>query len=134
MTTYDDIWTEFLAINKTDSINLPDSDEKIYHIIHSAIRHFNARLGESLRFDDELEQVDQELSDWRLILLAHYIRLSFYENQLTDLSSTWSPFQKDIGIKNYQEQSRNLKELISNEESKIEKIIVKNYTGDLEGW
>jgi hypothetical protein len=129
-TNYDVIWTEFIENCQTDDINLPDMDDKIYEVIHSAVRHYNTRLHVSLTYDDILEQVNKDLVDWEIVLLAHYLRLSFLENQLIHLSSMWSPFQKDIGIKNYQEQSRNLKELIDREDSKIEGIITQNFTDD----
>lgn len=130
MILYDVIWTEFIKNCQTDDINLPDTDDKMYEAIHSAVRHYNTRLNEILTFDDSLEQINQDLVDWKIVLLAHYLRLSFIENQLIHLSSIWSPFQKDIGIKNYQEQSRNLKGLIDREDSKIEEIITQNFTDD----
>lgn len=130
MTTYDDVWSEFISINQTDTINLPNTQLKTYNSIHSAIRHYNTRLGSNIKYDDVLELLDEILSDYKLTLVAHYIRVSFFENQLIDLTTTYSPFQADIGIRNYQEQSRNFKELIDREDNKIETIITNNYDGD----
>ena len=99
MTTYDEIWTEFITINKTENINLPNSDAKIYNVIHSAVKHYNARMVTTITCSDTTETISVTLEDWKLILLAHYIRLAFCENQLIDFSTTWQPLQKDIGIK-----------------------------------
>lgn len=127
-TTYDEIWKQFLLINQTENINLPNSDEKIYDVIESAIKHYNTKMKTTITCDNLTEIISVSLEDWKLILLAHFIRLSFCENQLIDFSTTWQPLQKDIGIKNYQEQSRNLKDILSREDDKIDEIYISNYS------
>lgn len=125
MTTYDDIYTEFITKCQTDTINLPSTTDKIYDTIHSAIRHFNSRLRDTLSWDDLSESVDRDLSNDELILLAHFLRLSFLENQLISFSTIWQPFQSDIGLRNYQSQVKSLESLVTMEKDLIESLIDK---------
>lgn len=124
MTSYDIIYGEFIENCSTDDINLPDTNEKKYNAIHSAIKKYNTRQNDSLEYNDLLEEVNRDLKDGEILILSHFLRLSFLENQLIHLSSTYSPFQKEIGIKNYQEASRNFKEMIQSEKNTIEQIII----------
>lgn len=125
-THYDQIWQQFLDINKTSSINLPNTDEKKYSAINSAVRHYNNRLNDTIACDDETETVSEDLTDNKLILVAHYLKLTFLENQWLDFASTWNPFSKDIGLKNIQSQLSALKELVNIEKQEIEKIILNS--------
>jgi len=123
MTTYDDIYTEFLTKCKTDSINLPSNEMQIYDAIHSAIRHFNNRLRDDLGWDDQSEIVDRELNNDELTILAHFLRLSFLENQHISFTTLWQPFQSDIGLRNYQSQVKSLESLIAYENKVIDGLI-----------
>lgn len=129
MTTYDTIYTHFLTISNTDPSNLPKTNEKIYDLIHSAIHHFNNRMRDTLEYDDTTEKVSRELIGDELILLARFLRLSFLQNQLTYFSTLYQPFEKDIGIKNYQAQVKSLEQLIENEKKQIDEIVL-NMTVD----
>ncbi|ETT49346.1 hypothetical protein BSK66_26740 [Paenibacillus odorifer] len=122
-TTYDEIYTEFITNTKTDNINLPKTNTQMYNSIHSAIRHYNVRLRDDLSFNDESETVDRTLNNDELILISHYLRLSFLENQWIEYTTTWNPFEKDIGIKNYQSQNKAMQSLVELEKKEIEAII-----------
>lgn len=126
ITSYDEIYTEFITNCKTDDINLPNTTEKIYDAIRSAVKHFNVRLGDNLKCDDLSESVDRELGDFEILLLAHYLRLTFLKNQLTYSTSLWQPFARDIGLKNYQSQVKSLEFLIEDEKNTIERLIMNN--------
>lgn len=123
MTTYDEIYTEFITKCQTDSINLPNTDPQIYDAIHSAVRHFNNRMRDELSWDDDLESVDRVLDNDELIILAHFLRLSFLENQQISFTTLWQPFQGDIGLKNYQSQVKSLESLIAYENKFIDGLI-----------
>jgi hypothetical protein len=123
LTTYDDIYTEFITNCKTDDINLPQLDEQKYNAIRSAVRHYNNKTGDNLKCDDNLEEVSKELNDNQLIIVAHYLRLAFLENQLIEFATVWQPFAKEVGLKNYADQTKRLETLIGKEEDKIEDII-----------
>ncbi|MFB0831552.1 hypothetical protein ACEU2D_18355 [Brevibacillus laterosporus] len=122
-TTYDEIYTTFINRCKVDDLELPQNDEQIYNFIHGAIMDYNNRLQEKLDWDDTSETVSRELTVDDLLLIAHYLRLTFLKNQLIYFTNTWQPFTKDIGLKNYQAQLRSLDSLILFEEKKIESII-----------
>ena len=128
---YDQLWTEFITNTKTDDINLPQTDEKRYDAIHSAIRHFNNRMDTDYVWDDDTESISDStvvdtLVDDHLILLAHFLRLAFLRNQLTDFVSVWNPFAKEVGIKNLGDQVNRLEVLVDKEEHEIDKIILNS--------
>lgn len=128
MTNYDEIWDEFLTNCKTSDINLPNTDEKKYNMIKSAIRHYNNRMNDILKYNDIAETVDRILTDNQLIIIAHYIRLSFFENQLIDFTTVYNPFSKEIGLKNIQAQTSALRELVAAENGVIENLILYSAT------
>lgn len=129
-TKYDEIYTEFLNNCATDDINLPNTDGKRYIAIQSAIRYFNYLTEMNVLCDDTTEAVNKELTNNELLLVSHSLRLAFLENQLIHLTTIYSPFQKEIGIKNYQEASRNFKELVSSEKMVIDNIYTKYFNDD----
>ena len=124
MTSYDQIYIMFLENCKVDDIDLPNTDEGKYNMIKNAILHFNNRLFDNLQTNDELEEVDRDLTDSHLLILAHYLRLSFLKNELLIFSRTWQPFQKDIGLKNFSYQISALKEIVKDEQNTIDAIIL----------
>lgn len=123
-TSYDEIFSMFMQNCKVDDIELPQTDQGKYDMIRNAVFHFNNRMGDNIKLDDTLEKVNRKLSNNHLLLIIHYIRLSFLKNQLTQFSLTWQPFQKDIGLKNFSHQIRALTILIEDQERFIEQIIL----------
>ncbi|MNK45795.1 hypothetical protein D3C87_645660 [compost metagenome] len=123
MTTYDEIFTQFLSINKTDPINIPVEDDPKYDMIHNGVHHFNNRMRDELKFDDGTEVLDRLLNFDEIIILTRFMRLTFLENQLTEFSTLYQPFAADIGLKNYQSQVKALESLVERENNKIEGII-----------
>lgn len=124
MTSYDTIWNTFLNNTKVDDLDLPQTPIKIYDAIHNGILHFNNRLRENLDYDDDLEQVDRDLSGDNLLILAHYIRYVFLLNQQTYFQNVWQPFTKDIGMKNFTAQLKSLENSVEREQETIEKLIM----------
>lgn len=127
-TSYDELWTEFVENFKTEDINIPTSQEKIYNTIHSAVRYFNNRLQESVKWDDTLEELTITLDDNQLLVLAQYIKLACLKNQLIFFTTAWQPFEREIGLKNYQTQVKSLEKQIADEEVLIEKTIQHSAT------
>lgn len=123
MTSYDEVYVTFISNCKTEDINLPQDNAKIYEVIKSAVRLYNNRLRSNIICDDETESMNQILNDDELITVAHYIRLSFLENQLIYFTTLWQPFSKDLGLKNYNIQAKSLELLIDLENIKINEII-----------
>jgi hypothetical protein len=128
MTSYDIIWTEFIGNCETEDINLPNTQEKIYDAIHSAVRKFNSRLERAVSYDDLNEIISEDLNDSDLLNLAHMLRWAFLRNQKTFFVTTWQPFQQDIGLKNFKAQVDGLQELINDAEKEIENIIRNSAT------
>lgn len=125
MTTYDEIWETFLSKCKTEDINIPTSEERIYKTIHNGVLAFNTRLEDDLQCDHESEQLNRQLTDSELLILAHFIRKDILENQLIYFSTTFSPFTKDIGHRNLTNQIVRLENLVENEMKIIDSIITK---------
>lgn len=128
-TSYDDIYVKFLSICKTEDINLPNTDEKIYQFIRSAVDYYNNRMRTILVCDDENECVNEELDSDGIIILANYLRLVLLTNELTYFTTVWQPFSKDLGLRNYQSQVKAHEFLIQNQEKKIDELI-KNAATD----
>ncbi|MFB5759100.1 hypothetical protein [Paenibacillus medicaginis] len=123
MTTYDEIFTEFLVITKTEPVNVPTEQDKIYDVIHSAVRHYNNRMRTKVMCDDLTETISEELDDDELIIIANFLKLAFLENQLIYFTTLWQPFAQDIGLRNYQAQIKSMEYLIKRQEDKLDQII-----------
>lgn len=123
-TSYDQIWSTFLNNCKVSDIDLPQFPEQIYESIRNATMHMNNRLRTNLIGDDELEVLNEQLSDDYLLILAHYIRLFFLINQKTYFESLWQPFQKDVGLKNFSSQLKSLEYSVDDEERTIDRLIM----------
>jgi len=123
VTTYDDVFTEFMTITKTDPINIPTEEEKIYDLIHNAVHLFNNRLRDNLGYDDENEIFSRELNHDELVILANFLKLVFLENQLIYFTTLFQPFTKEVGLRNYQSQVKSLEFLIQQQAKKIDELI-----------
>jgi hypothetical protein len=107
MTSYDDIWEAFVDNCQVDTSTLPQTDEGKYSLIHNGIRHYNVSTDISeikLKYDDALEQINVDLDDARILILAYCIRYTVLENELIAFEQVWQPFIKEIGQKFYREQ------------------------------
>lgn len=124
LTTYDEIWKLFINKTKIDIIEIPNSTEAIHDTIKNAVLAFNVRLEDDLQCDNDNEIVNRELKGNELTLLTHFIRLIIIENQAIYFSTTYSPFTKELGVRNLSNQNNRLKDLMEREDRKIEEIIM----------
>ena len=129
-TTYSEIYKEFITNCATDDINLPNTDEKRYIAIQSAIRYFNNRTGLNIKCDNTTETIDKELEDSELLLVTNYLRLAFLKNQLTHITTIFQPFQKEIGIKSYQNTCNSFKAQIEEQKYTIDEIYALYFDDD----
>jgi hypothetical protein len=125
VTTYDDIWKEFLVINKTENINLPQTENKIYDIIHSAVKHFNNKMHEDsdLEYNDESESLNRQLTNTEQLIIAHIIRYYFLQNGLTYYTTLFKPFTKEIGLQHYKADVKSIEDAMDRESRKIDELI-----------
>lgn len=110
-TTYDMIWQCFYDNCGVDHETLPQTDEGKYILIKSGTRHYNTVVDPSedkIVCDDMLEEINIELDETRLTILAFCMRYRFLENELIQYEQTWQPFSNEVGQKfyNYQIQGR----------------------------
>jgi hypothetical protein len=127
MTSYDDIWEAFVTNCLVDSQTLPQTNEGKYILIHNGLRHYNVSTDESeikLKFDDTLEQINVDLDDNRLLLLAYCIRYTFLENELIGFEQVWQPFVKEIGQKFYREQIGGREDTLDRTKNKIDQLLL----------
>lgn len=123
MTTYDDLYETFMSINKTDDFNLPQTDEKRYAFIQSAVKKYNNRMREKITCNDSLEMLSEELDEDRLLVMIHCMKYIFLDNELTYFSTIFSPFTKEVGINNYSSQLKAKQEKVKLEEEEIGAVI-----------
>jgi hypothetical protein len=133
LTSYDEFFTQFITISQTDNFNIPNDIEKQYDLIHTAVRKFNSKLKDNLVCDDLMEEVNRDLDDEKILIIAHYLRLTFLENQLIYYVTLWKPFAKELGQVTYKTQVDSLKELIKNEKEEIEELTISGTTNYSEG-
>ncbi len=123
-TTYDQIWQTFLNNCKVSDIDLPQLPEKIYEEIKNAVTRFNNKMRTVITCDDATETLSEKLSEDHLLILAHYIRLTFLINQRTYFESLWQPFSSDVGLKNFGTQLNSLKTSVQEQERTIDSLII----------
>mgnify|MGYP000878505341 FL=1 len=130
-TSYDTIYNKFLDISKTDNKNLPTTDDGKYGMITTAIDAVNNRIRTDYTYDNELEQVNENLNNDIILLIANYMRLYFLENQKTYYVTMFKPFMKEIGLLHYNTDIKAYETDISLQNGKIDEII-KNMAIDYE--
>jgi len=123
-TTYDDIFTCFLENTGVDISRLPQTDVGKYEMIHNAIRHYNSKISDldevgKLTYDDDTEKINVKLDDTRLLILAYCMKYVYLENELVAFQALWSPFQREIGIKDYRSQVQGRENTLQRTEQKI---------------
>ena len=121
-TSYDTLYSTFMNNNLADDIDLPQSEIEIYRVINNAVMLYNNRERDIIVCDDTLEEVDRELNNDEILMIAHYIKLAFLKNQMTAFTLTWQPFDKDMGLRNYDSQVRAMGRLVADAERVIQQF------------
>ena len=106
VTDYDKIFETFLGNCGVDTTRLPVEAEKLHELIQNGISHYNSYLKDEnpIVGDDLLETLNVHLDSTRLLILAFCMKYVYLENLLIGFQELWSPFQNEIGIKNYKSQ------------------------------
>ena len=122
MTSYDELYSTFLNNSLADEIDLPQTNEEIYREINNAIMLYNNRERQNLICDDLQENVNRQLNNDEVLIVAHYIRLTFLKKQRMAFGLTWQPFDKDMGLRNYDSQIRAMDRQVWDAEQDIRKL------------
>lgn len=125
LTTYDDVYKFFTEITRVDKIDLPISIEGQYDLINSGRMEFNMRREDSLVCHEESETLDRKLTDLELMLFGNCMKLVILKNMLSDFTSTYSMFQKEVGVKDYKSQLDARTWIVDRQESIIKDILFK---------
>lgn len=109
LTTYDQIFQSFIDNCGIDVFRLPTEDSKKYDMIRNGTKHYNTFIPDDditygITGDDLTETVDKELDGTRLLIYAYCLKYVYLENQLVGFEELWTPFQREVGIKNYSSQ------------------------------
>jgi len=57
------------------------------------------------------------------LILAYCIKYTYLENQLIEFEEIWSPFQKEVGLKNYKDQVNSRERTLERTKNKIIELI-----------
>lgn len=125
MTSYDDIFTTFIENTGIDTAKLPTDTNKIHEMIQNAIKHYNVYLkDESPIIGDNLtETINVNLDNARLLIMAYCIKYVYLENQLVGFEELWSPFQQDVGVKDYRGQIQGREKTLERTKQKIIELL-----------
>lgn len=123
MISYDAVWQSFLNNYKASDIDIPQVDEKIYDHIRYAVMLFNNRMRTELICDDASESIIGTSNNDHLLIISHYIRLTFLINDRTYFEKLYQPFSADVGLRNFNTQLNSLKVSIKEQNDFIEKVI-----------
>lgn len=134
VTSYDEIFECFKENCRVDDATLPYDDEGKYAMIHNAIRHYNSRVDKTeikLKYDDMMEQINIQLDDTRLLLLAFCMRYAELENNLIEFQQVWQSFQKEVGQKFYREQISGRENTLDRTEKRIRELLTELDSGSI---
>lgn len=131
-TSYDEIYTLFLDISRTDDFNLPQSDDGRYALINAGRLIYNNKLFKSLGQNDMMEELTEELNGNQMLLLANCMKLVCFDNLLGDFISTYSMFQKEVGFKDYSAQLKGRSAYVDKQTQVVRDLVFSMMT-DYEG-
>lgn len=122
-TTYDEVYSLFMDISRTDSFNLPQTDDERYALINAGRLTYNNKTFGKVMQDDMLEEFSEELDGNQQLLLANCMKLVCFDNLLADFISTYSLFQKEIGFKDYASQLKGREAYVARQERIIKELL-----------
>lgn len=131
-TTYDEVYSLFMDISRTDSFNLPQTDDERYALINAGRLTYNNKTFGKVMQDDILEEFSEELNGNQQLLLANCMKLVCFDNLLADFISTYSLFQKEIGFKDYASQLKGREAYVARQERIIKELLfsmMESYEG-----
>lgn len=124
-TTYDEIMESFIENCGVDTLRLPLEIEKIYSMIQNAINHYNVYLKDEypISGSNEIEALNVSLDSTRLLILAYCFKYVYLENQLVGFQELWSPFQQEVGVKDYRGQVSGRENTLERTNAKIIELL-----------
>lgn len=138
MSSYDDIYQCFIDNCGVDTSRLPSTDQGKYNMIVNAARHYNSRISDEdivgkIICDNIAETINADLDDTRMLILAFCIKYVYLENQLVGFEELWSPFQKEVGVKDYRSQVQGRENTLERVEQKITELLTNIEDPDIMG-
>lgn len=123
--TYDQIFQCFIDNTGVDTSRLPNDQEKIYDMINNGARHYNTYFDEEewVVCDNDTETINKNLDGTQLLIYAYCLKYVYLENQLVGFEELWSPFQNEIGIKDYKSQVQGRESTLERTNKKIIELI-----------
>lgn len=127
MITYDDIYSYFYRNIKVDSFDLPSTIQEQKELVEDGIDEYNIRLDEEVTYDNELEEINAQLTKSQIKFISECMKLIILRHMKEDYISTWEVFQNDIGRKNYKDQLSGRIDLVVSQESVLNRLANKLY-------
>ena len=123
--SYDDIMKSFIKNCGVDTGKLPADNERLYDMITNGISHYNVYLKDEapLIGDNQTETLNRSIDSTRLLILAFCLKYVYLENELVGFQELWSPFQNEIGIKNYRDQIKGRETTLDRTKQKINELL-----------
>lgn len=121
-TTYSEIWDKFISICKVDEYDIPQTTQGRRLLVSSGVDIYNEKMDESLLVDNNTDEVLAELDTKRINLIAQCMKLQVCMDMYSDYTSTYSMYQKEVGIKDYNAQANARQTLISMQEDRVNSI------------
>lgn len=125
MTSYDTIYQYFINNIYVSNPFLPQTDNSQKEAVKNAVSSFNFEMGDDLSCDDTLEEVNRDLKDSEIMLIANYIKLAVLKNVHTYKSSIMVPYTKEVGVKFVGDQLKSAQYDIALQEKVIDDIIFR---------
>ena len=121
--TYDDVWSTFLDNYKVNDEDLPQHEQTIYNDIRNAVMMYNNRLRTCLQCNDASETIEGATTQDERLLIAHFLKLVYLNNEKVLYESLYQPISPDVGVRNYSSQMNALETSIEKQEDYVEKFI-----------
>ena len=125
-TTYDELFLLFMNICMIPPSKLPPTDQGKYDLINTAVSLFNNKMDVEYVCNDGNENLNVKATPNEKLIIAHYLSLLYFQNEMSFFTAIFSVFQKEIGIKDYQAQVKAKEANILRTEKKIDELITNS--------
>lgn len=129
-TQYDDIFECFLENCGYDRSEIPELDKRRYSMIRNSVNLYNqkakkyeGRIQGDIICDDVTESLNKKLTSTELLILANILASVFCHGKLTEFTSIYGTFAKEMGFKFYNEQIQSRERDIQRFEDKATQLI-----------
>lgn len=129
-TQYDEIFECFLENCGYDRSEIPQSDDRRYSMIRNSVSLYNqkakkyeGRIQGDIICDDFMESLNKKLTSTELLILANILASVFCKSKLTEFTSIYGVFAKEMGFKDYKAQVSARESDVKRYEDEVSRLI-----------